>query len=111
MATRKRKVQVIVSEAAYQEMQQLQRRLDTSMSAAAGMVIATGLAQLEQTGVVQRVDLSNPLAPGPKRKATNKTEPPKDDGGMGFRPKGEQEEGFDGALVPWVPNRGYMAGL
>jgi hypothetical protein len=113
MAARKKRIQVVVSEEVYEEIQALVRRLDSNISAAAGLLITTGLAQFDNMGLVRRVGDSSPAAAaGPKRRETKKADAPRDDAGMGFRPKGEyEEEQADGVMVPWVPSRGYMAGL
>ncbi len=117
MATKKRRIQVVVSEAVYQEVQQLQKRLDTSASAAMGMVIVTGLAQLQQLGLVRSVEDSTSVPSSSQRKGQKQVDPKEDVLPLGFRTKGEYEHDYEHQheQLPVVVRReertSYMSGL
>ncbi len=117
MATNKERLQVRLAPALMEEVRQLQASLSMTDSAVGAMLIAIGMKQCRELGLIDPEakgaagSSSTTLAPRRKERA-KQPEVSKEEAPLGFRPKGEYEkEQPDGALVAWVPSRGYMAGL
>ncbi len=119
MATSLKRLQVRVNDDLLAQVRQLQQRLSLTDSAVGSLLIATGMRQFEQLGLVKPVDASaspvEPVVPDVKLARVKSKDAPKDDAPLGFRTKQEHEDEHEDEQLPIVVRRaewtGYMSGL
>jgi hypothetical protein len=119
MATNLRRLQVRLNDDLLAQVRQLQHRLSLTDSAVGSLLIAAGLKQFEQLGLVAPFEASatpvEPVAGKVKPKPKQSQVPMKDEPApLGFRTKGEYEE-HEHEQLPVVVRRdewtGYMSAL
>jgi hypothetical protein len=118
MATRLKRLQVRLNDDLLAQVRQLQERLSLTDSAVGSLLIAAGMRQFEQLGLVTPLDISvpsvGPVVADVQKERMKKSDAPKDDAPLGFRKPRAECEGFDEheecAIAQWVPGS-YMRGL
>jgi hypothetical protein len=117
MATTMKRLQVRLNDDLLAQVRQLQHRLSLTDSAVGSLLIAAGMRQFEQLGLVPPLDASAmpmPVEPvAAKAKPKQSKVPMKDEAApLGFRTKGEYDEHEHEQLPVRVDSwTGYMSGL
>jgi hypothetical protein len=116
MATNKERLQVRLAPSLMEEVRQLQAALSMTDSAVGSMLIAIGMKQCKELGLIERGATSaapTAIVARPRKERKQQPDMPKEDASFGFRPKGEHEEhdGHEGSVVRWVSPAGSMTGL
>ncbi len=115
MATGLKRLQVRLNDDLLAQVRQLQHRLSLTDSAVGSLLIAAGLTQFEQLGLVAPFESSaTPVEPVAARVKPKQSKVPLKDepAPLGFRTKGEYDEHEHEQLPVRVDNwTGYMSGL